>query len=75
MENAFRVGYSRVVVNPEESVPLGGMGNMLQRFHTRITDDICVTCVAITDHKDETIMIIGLDFVHSYTEVTDPMRQ
>jgi len=46
MENTFRVGYGRRTVTPTEPIPLAGFSNELKRFHTRVTEPICVTCVA-----------------------------
>ena len=45
----YQVGYCRKVTNPDASVPLGGYSNEAVRFHTAITEDICITCVAISD--------------------------
>ena len=61
MENTFRVGYGRRTVTPTEPIPLAGFSNELQRFHTRVTEPICVTCVALTDAEDNTVLMVGAD--------------
>ena len=59
----FSVGYDRQVVEPDESIPLSGFSNEDVRYHTRMTEDICATCVALTDTQDNTVMLIGFDCV------------
>ena len=61
MENTFRVGYSRQTVTPTEPIPLAGFSNELKRYHTRVTEPICVTCVALTDAEDNTVLMVGAD--------------
>ena len=61
MENTFRVGYGRRTVTPTEPIPLAGFSNELKRFHTRVTEPICVTCVALTDETNNTVLMIGID--------------
>ena len=62
MENTFRVGYDRQEINPDESIPLSGFSNEKARFHTRVTEPICVTCVAVSDAEDTTFLMITVDF-------------
>lgn len=62
-EKTFRVGYDRQVVNPDESIPLSGFSNEDVRYHTAVTEDICATCVAISDEADTTVLVIGFDCV------------
>lgn len=38
MEHKLFVGYSRQVVEPTESILLGGYSNGLKRFHTAMTE-------------------------------------
>lgn len=56
----FKVGYSRQTVNPDEPIPLAGYSNEPQRFHTAVTEDICITCVAFSDGQT-TALAIGAD--------------
>lgn len=61
MEEMIRVGYARQAVTPDESIPLTGYSNEPKRFHQEIAQEICVTCVAISDTDDTTVLMIGMD--------------
>lgn len=61
-EKTFRVGYARYDITPTESVPLGGFGNTDKRLSTNILRRLYVTCIAITDEQDNTILLYGCDF-------------
>ena len=70
----FKVGFNRQTVNPDESVPLAGYVNDDKRFHTSQADDICATCVAISD-GDATVLVIGFDVTVAGTEFSQLLRQ
>ena len=59
--HSFRVGYNRITVEPTESIPLSGFSNEPKRFHKEIGQPICVSCVAITDDQDNTVLMVGMD--------------
>lgn len=69
------VGYGRICITPEESVPLAGMGNTSKRMSTMILDDLYATCVAFTDEADQTVLLFTLDQLHANKKWTDPLRQ
>ena len=75
MEHKLFAGYSRQVVEPTESIPLGGYSNELKRFHTAMTEDICITSVALTDENDSTILMIGADICTVSAPVAEPGRK
>lgn len=75
MEHKLYAGYSRQVVEPTESIPLGGYSNELKRFHTAMTEDICVTAVALSDENDSTILMIGADICTVGLPVAEPARK
>ena len=60
MESKIFVGFNRQVVTPDESIPLTGDSNEPKRFHTSIGQDICATCIAISD-SENTILMVGMD--------------
>lgn len=60
-EKTFRVGYARYDITPTESVPLGGFGNTSERMSTNILRRVYVSCIAITDEQDNTILLIAAD--------------
>lgn len=65
-EKTFRVGYARLDITPEEPLPLGGFGNTDKRISTEILRRLYVTCVAITDEQDYTVLMYGCDFINPY---------
>ncbi len=68
-EKTFRVGYARYDITPEEAVPLGGFGNCDKRISTKILRRLYVTCVAITDEQDNTVLMYGCDFINPYASL------
>ena len=53
----FRVGYHRIAVEPTEPIPLTGYSNEPKRFHQEVAQEICATCVAVSD-KNATWMAV-----------------
>lgn len=58
---AFSVGYAKVDVTPDFSVPLNGYGNIETRMSTGFLDRIYATCVAVTDARNETVLLFAYD--------------
>lgn len=56
----FATGFGKIVVNPDPGVGLGGFGNSDERTSTHVTDDICISCVAISDGEQK-ILLFSLD--------------
>ncbi len=75
MEKQLTVGYGREVITPDESIPLSGYSNEPKRFHTRVTEDICATAIAITDADGTTILMMTLDFGTASEYVLQPVRE
>lgn len=61
----FRVGYARVDITPEKSVPLGGFGNTSKRMSTNILRRIYMTAVAIADENDNLAILVAVDLKES----------
>ena len=70
----FRVGYSRVIMTPEEPIGLGGFGSAERRIFTDVLDDIYVTCIAITDANDNTILLMPVDMQRLTDSVVGNLR-
>lgn len=70
----FRVGYSRVIMTPEEPLGLGGFGSADARIMTDVMDDIYVTCIAITDEWDNTILLMPVDMQRLTDGVVSNLR-
>ena len=62
-ENFFSVGYARVDITPEESVPLAGYGNNMQRLSQGVLDPLYATCIAITDDAGSTLLVYTVDLI------------
>lgn len=63
-DGIFSVGYARVVMTPDYSVPLAGYGNVRTRMSDGYLDDICATCTAITDETGYTIIVFNFDVIN-----------
>lgn len=64
-EDAFRVGYSKVNLTPSYPLKLEGYGATGggERLHEEVLDYIYLTCVAITDEKDNTVLMYAGDVI------------
>ena len=63
MEQYYRVGFGRIDITPEESVPLAGYGNTSMRFFQNIRDRLIANCVAISDQADSTVLLFDVDLI------------
>jgi len=57
----YKVGYARADITPTEPVPLMGYGNTIRRISGPVLDPLYATCVAISDAKGETVLMLGID--------------
>ena len=57
----FRVGYGKENITPAGQVGMGGYGRSDQRLSTGVLSYLYVTCIAITDADDNTILLYGMD--------------
>ena len=69
------VGFGRVDISPQESVPLRGYGYSSGRMSTNIQDPLYATCIAITDSSGSTVLLYTLDLINSFTDVMNAARQ
>ena len=72
-KKSLRVGFGREDITPAGSVVLAGGGND-DRVSKNILDFLYVTCVAITDENDNTVLIITQDTVNSDKKFSDQAR-
>ncbi len=68
---ALRVGYARVVITPKSPINLEGYGTT--RMHTAVLDNIFLTCLAITDSQDNTLLMLSADAMAVFDYVADPL--
>lgn len=71
----FRVGYSRVNITPNYSVPLAGYGNTARRMNQGFVSYIYTTCIAITDADDSTVLLFTSDMLGVNAELTAAFRK
>ena len=60
-EGQLAVGYGKVNITPEDSMPLGGFGNPEQRMSTGFQSYIYATCIAITDTEGNSALLFGVE--------------
>lgn len=71
----IRVGFGRVDVTPEDGTPLGGYGNGARRLSNNVRDPLTASCVAITDEKDNTLLLFCTDTVRMDESWVPPLRE
>ena len=70
-----KVGYARVDITPEDSVPLAGLGNTLNRMSETVLDRLQSTCMAFTDETGNTVLIYTSDTISSVPDIIEQARQ
>lgn len=73
--DSLRVGFGRVDVTPNYSVPLAGYGNTSQRMSQGFISKIYTTCIAITDVNDSTLLMITVDGTGMYNNIVPLLRE
>ena len=74
MEEKLLVGYARVDITPEETVPLAGYGNTSRRLSQNVRDPLYATCLAFTDSQGETALLYTTDLIRAYEDTTRRVR-
>lgn len=70
------VGFGRADITPLESCHMGGLGDVTgTRMSTDIREPLHTNCIAITDEKDETVLLIVNDLcqIIDFTGVKEPI--
>jgi len=67
--HTLQVGYGRVDITPEYSVPLSGRHEEV--FSDKVVDRLYATCIAFTDENDNTVLLYELDLLQSYGEANN----
>ena len=69
-EGVLNVGYCKVDITPDQSMPLGGLGNNKNRMHHTVRHRIYISTTALTDTAGETILVISVDLkLSSHTDL------
>ena len=74
-DGQFLVGYGKVNITPEYSVPLRGYGDTHKRMSTGFVDYIYATCVAITGTNGENVIAFGIDLTNAFSNCFPGYRQ
>ena len=70
----FAVGFGRADISPKEAVPISGItANGTDRMSTSVHDTLYVSCIAMTDEKGETRLLMSWDLQGSYADVLEPI--
>ena len=70
----FSVGYARIDITPEESLPLAGYGNNMQRLSQGVLDPLYATCIAITDGEGNSVLLCTVDLAIAWDFYCVPAR-
>lgn len=71
MNKSLRVGFGRAKITPTMEVYISGGGNP-KRLSTGILDDLYVTCVALTDEAENTVLVFTEDMQQVSSPFIDP---
>jgi len=74
LDGIYSLGYARVKVTPDYSVPLAGYGNTQNRMSNGSLSYLYTTCIAITDKEGDTVLLFQNDQEGTYEGVMDPIR-
>ena len=66
VRKTLQVGFGRMEITPDISVPLAGYGATSLRMSIAAKDPLLVTCVALTDENDKTMLLLSQDLVNSH---------
>ena len=72
--STFSVGYSRVDISPELSVPMAGFGNTTDRMSQNIQDYLFATATAVNDGCGNTVVFLSLDLQRASDVIVEAMR-
>jgi len=75
IDGVFSVGYGIADITPDENVSLAGFADANERISNAVMDHIYTTCAAITDEDGTTILLFGLDLLHTYELLSNNIRK
>ena len=73
----FSVGYSKANITPDPAWSLGlyGYNDQQTRRATGVQEPLYATCTAINDGQGQTLLLFGLDALHSTTWIVQKVRE
>ena len=70
----MKVGYARIDITPQESVPLAGYGNSSGRMSENVLDPLYATCVAFANEAGEKALVFTVDQINAGVHTTTEVR-
>lgn len=67
-------GYSKVDITPDFAIGLGGYGNDANRVHEAVLDRIYGICLALTDVREQTVLLYSVDLLLVDETLTNKLR-
>ena len=70
----FSVGYARIDITPQTSVPMSGFGRSSERMSQTFLDNLYATALALTDGEGNTVLLIGTDLQRASDVTVNAVR-
>jgi len=71
----MKLGFSRTDITPTEPVGLAGYGNSAARLSQNVLSPLYTTCIALTDDREQTVLLVQNDILLIIASVSDPIRR
>lgn len=71
MDYKYKVGFARIDITPKEPIPLGGYGNPTKRISRATRDNLFLSCYALTDQNNTTVLLMNFDGIVCPFEFSD----
>ena len=70
----FSVGFARVDITPQTSVPMAGFGRTSQRMSRNIRDNLYASAIAMCDGEGTTVIFLSMDLQRASDITVDVVR-
>jgi len=74
LPKGFSAGFSRIVINPDNRVAMGGYPDADSRISTKQVDDITVTCTALSDGEN-VFLLYCLDYLYVRDDILNSVSK
>ena len=74
IEGKFSVGYARIDITPQTSVPMAGFGRTSQRMTRVVRDNLYATSVAMRDEEGTVVIFLSMDLQRASNITVDAIR-
>ena len=73
--DCFKVGFGRVNITPDHSVPLASYGTSKFRYHDRVLNELYFSAIAITGTNNKTILLTTYDITQSWSIIRNKLAE